>query len=612
MKLRAISFVLAVGYAAPTYAEPTISHGYSAFGDLKYAADFTHFDYANPAAPKTGVMRQRQLYGTPTFDSLNPFIIKGDSAPEVLHHVYDSLMVRAYDEPDAVYGLLAESIEYDEALSYVAFNMRPQARFHDGEAVTASDVVFTIEALKSEGHPYYRNLLEDVIKVEAETDHRVRFDLASGVGLAFPSSIAELPVLPEHFYAENPFDETWMTPPLGSGPYRVTSVTPAKGISFCKAEDYWAAELAVNTGKNNFDCFEYEYFADDTIGLEAFSAGEYLFRTEYRSASWANSYDFPAAQKGWVKKILIPDARPANAQGIWFNMRKPALQDIRVREALGYAFNFEWTNATLFYDAYKRTDSFFENTQMQADSVPEGAELEILEAFRDRLPESVFSSDPVTPYAGSANKRDRAAINRASRLLNEAGWTVGEDGKRRNADGEVLSLELTDDSRSLERVVLPFIENLEALGIEARFTLLDASALTERRKKFEFDLALVSWQVKVTPGAELRAFYGSKAATSEGSNNLSGISDPVVDALIEKVVASETRADLLASTRALDRVLRSKHIWIGNWHSGEHRVAIWDVFGQPEQPAPYDFNRNVEFWWLDQQKYDALLAEGAL
>lgn len=612
MKFRVILFSLALGVAHPIQAETVTSHGYSAFGDLKYAADFTHFDYANPDAPKAGVMSQRQLYGTPTFDSLNAFIIKGDSAPEVLHHLYDSLMVRAYDEPDAVYGLLAESIEYDTELSYVAFNMRPQAKFHDGKTVTASDVVFTINALKTEGHPYYRNLLADVVDVVAESDHRVRFDLAENVGRAFPASIAELPVLPEHFYEENPFDETWMTPPLGSGPYTVTKVEPSKTVRFCQSGDYWGADLPVNAGKNNFDCFSYEYFADDTVGLEAFSAGEYLFRTEYRSASWANAYDFPAAQNGWVKQILIPDARPANAQGIWFNMRKPALQDIRVREALGYAFNFEWTNSTLFYDAYKRTDSFFENTQMQAEGILEGAELALLEDYRDTLPASLYDAEPVMPYAGSANKTDRSAIRRASKLLDEAGWIVGDDGLRRNAKGDVLSLELPDDSRSLERVIVPFIDNLKALGVEATFTLIDASSWAERRKKFEFDLALGAWQVAVTPGAELRAFYGSKAAASEGSNNLSGLSDPVVDALIENVVKAENRTDLIAATRALDRVLRSKHIWIGNWHLGQHRVAIWDVFGRPEKPAPYDFTRGVDFWWLDQEKYDALVTAGAL
>ena len=612
MKFDIAATLLLISCAAPVVADVTISHGYSAFGDLKYAADFSHFDYANPAAPKDGTMSQRQLFGTPTFNSLNAFIIKGDSAPEVSQHMYDSLMVRAYDEPDALYGLIAETIEYPDDLSYVAFNLRPEARFHDGEQVTAQDVVFTINALKTEGHPYYRNLLSDVIMVEAETDLRVRFDLAPGAGNAFPGDISELPVLPEHFYDETPFDESWMTAPLGSGPYVLDTIDAPKTIKFCKDDDYWAANLPVNVGRNNFDCYAYEYFSDDTIGLEAFAVGEYLMRVEYRSASWATGYDFPAAQQGWVQQMLLPDARPANAQGIWFNLRKPVLQDIRVRQALEYAFNFEWTNATLFYDTYDRTDSFFEKTAMEAKGLPEGAELALLEEFRTQLPSEIFTAPAYIPYAGSASPRDRDALRKASQLLEDAGWTVGDDGMRRNAARELLSFDFPDSSRSLERIMLPFTENLKSLGIEATFNVIDASAWTQRRQVFDFDLSSTSWQVNVTPGAELRAFYGSDAASAEGSNNLSGLADPVIDALIERVVAATSRDELEVAARALDRVLRSKLIWIGNWHLGAHRVAVWDLFGMPEQPAKYDFNRGVDFWWFDRDKYQVLVDAGAL
>lgn len=613
MPLRfALSAVFLLLLAPHAVADVIKSHGYSAFGDLKYGPEFTHFDYADPDAPQGGTMSQRQLYGTPTFDSLNIFIVKGDSAPEVGHHVYDSLMVRAHDEPDAVYGLIAESIEYPDDLSYIVYNLRPEARFNDGEGLTASDVVFTLNALKTEGHPYYRNLLSDVMSVEAEGDHRVRIELAPGAGSALPGDIGELSILPEHFYEQNPFDDTWMTPPVGSGPYVLDKVEPGRTIRFCRAPDYWARDLAVNAGKNNFDCFAYEYFGDDTIGLEAFSTGEYLMRVEYRSASWANSYDFPAAQSGWVKQILLPDARPANAQGIWLNLRNPVLRDIRVRKALEYGFNFEWTNNTLFYGAYNRTDSFFENTEMQATGLPEGAELSILDEYRDQLPEAIFTEPAHIPYQGTPTDLDRAALRRASALLDEAGWTVGTDGLRRNEAGDVLTLSFPDDSRGLERVMIPFTKNLQALGIDIEFELLDAATWAERRRQFDFDMSATSWQVAVNPGAELRAFYGSKAAAQEGSNNLTGLADPVVDALIERAANSASRAELVPAVKALDRVLRSKHIWIGNWHLGKHRVAIWDVFGRPEAPAPYDFNRGIEFWWLDQAKYDALKSAGAL
>lgn len=612
MKLHLTPLTVFALAASPAWSDVTISHGYSAFGDLKYGPDFTHFDYANPDAPQGGTMSQRQLYGTPTFDSLNTFIIKGDSAPEVSVHMYDSLMIRAYDEPDAMYGLVAESIEYPDDLSYVTFNMRPEARFHDGETMTADDVIFTINALKEDGHPYYQNLLADVVGMTAESDFRIRFDLGPGVGTSYPGDLAELPVLPAHFYDTVPFDESWMTIPVGSGPYKIDTLDAPRSIKFCKDPDYWAADLPVNVGRNNFDCFAYEYFVDDTVGLEAFAAGEYLMRVEYRSASWATGYDFPAAQAGHVKQILIPDGRPANAQGIWLNMRQPALQDIRVRQALEYAFNFEWTNETLFYGTYNRSDSFFENTDMQATGLPEGAELALLEEFRDQLPPEVFTEPAYVPYPGGPNPRDRAGLRRASELLDAAGWVAGDDGKRRNADGDVLTLTFPDDSSSLERVIIPFTENLQSIGVDANFEMLDPAAWSERRQTFDFDMSMTAWQVQVTPGAELRAFYGSDAAAAEGSNNLTGLSDPVVDALIEKVAAAKTREELMVATRAFDRVLRAKKLWIGTWHLGSHRVALWDVFGMPENPAPYDFNRNVDFWWFDQAKYDALVDAGAL
>ncbi|WP_341368264.1 extracellular solute-binding protein [Yoonia sp. BS5-3] len=599
-------------FAGPGMADVTISHGYAVFGDLKYGPDFTHFDYANPDAPQGGTMAQRQLYGTPTFNSMNIFIIKGDPASEISHHVYDSLMARAYDEPDALYGLIAETIEYPDDLSYVTFNMRPEARFHDDEPITAQDVIFTINALKTDGHPYYRNLLADVTEMTAETDHRVRIALAPGAGNAFIGSLAQLAILPAHFYDNVPFDDTWMDTPIGSGPYLVETVDAPRSITFCKDPDYWAADLPVNAGRNNFECYAYEYFVDDTVGLEAFAAGEYAMRVEYRSSSWATGYNFPAAQSGWVKQIMIPDAQPGNAYGIWINMRKPALQDARVRLALQYAFNFEWTNETLFYQTYDQSDSFFENTDMQAEGIPEGAELALLEEFRDQLPPEIFTQPAFVPYAGGPNPRDRSGLREASRLLDEAGWIAGDDGMRRNAAGEVLTLRLPDDSRGLERVIVPFIENLKSIGIDAEFEFLDPSTMSERRQTYDFDLNAAAWQVSVTPGADLRAFYGAAAAAAEGSNNLSGIADPVVDALIERATEAETREDLVITIRALDRVLRSKNIWISGWTLAAHRVAIWDIFGMPDRPAPYDFNRGVDFWWFDQGKYDALVAAGAL
>jgi microcin C transport system substrate-binding protein len=421
-----------------------------------------------------------------------------------------------------------------------------------------------------------------------------------------------LPVLPEHFYDANPFDETWLAPPLGSGPYVVAAVDAPRTIRFCRAPDYWAADLPVNAGRNNFDCFTYEYFADDLVGLEAFAAGAYRMRVEFRAASWAEGYDFPAARRGWVRKVELPDGRPANAQGIWINLRRPHLQDVRLREALGYAFNFDWTNETLFHGAYTRTDSFFENTVMQAEGVPAGAELALLDPFRDALPDEVFTDPAFVPYPGAETLRDRAALRAAGRLLDAAGWTVGSDGMRRNAAGERLTLELPEDSQSMLRVLVPFQENMAALGIDLRLVTVDPTTMAERRRQFDFDLVLGAWSVESTPGAELRAYYGSEAADVEGSNNLSGLADPAVDALIEAVAEAGDRETMEVAARALDRVLRARHVWVPNWHSGTHRVAVWDVFGMPDAPAPYDFMRNLQFWWLDADKLQDLEAQGAL
>ena len=612
MKLNYPATLALIALTTPAFAEVTISHGFSTFGDLKYGPDFTHFDYANPDAPKGGTMKQRQLFGNTTFDSLNVFIIKGDSAPEVGGYIYDTLMVRANDEPDALYGLVAETIEYPDDLSYVAFNMRPEARFHDGEPVTAQNLVFTVNKLQTEGHPFYQNLLADVTAAVAESDHRIRFDLAPGAGSGLLGSLAELAILPEHFYDDLAFEDSWMDIPLGSGPYKVTDVDAPRSITFCRQPDYWAADLPVNAGRSNFECFVHEYFADDTVGLEAFAAGEYQMRAEYRSSSWATGYAFPAAQAGWVKQMLVPDGRPANAQGLWLNMRRPILQDIRVRQALEYAFNFEWTNETIFYSTYDRTDSFFENTDMQATGIPEGAELALLEEFRDQLPPEIFTEPAHIPNAGGERPRHRSDLRKAAALLDDAGWVVGDDGIRRNAAGEPMRLDFPSSSRSLERIFIPYTENLKSLGIDIEFDVIDPSSWTQRRQAFDFDLSFTAWQVQTTPSTELRAFYGSAAASAEGSNNLTGLADPVVDALIEKVVVATSREDLNTAAQALDRVLRSKHIWVSAWNLGAHRIAVWDIYGIPEEPAPYDFYRNVDFWWFDREKYNAVVAAGAL
>lgn len=589
----------------------TVSHGISTFGDLKYPADFPHFDYVNPDAPKGGTMSFRGTGASQTFDSLNAFILKGEAA-QGLGLLYDSLLVGSADEADAGYGLIAESVEYPEDRAWAIFNMRPEATFSDGAPITAEDVVFTYETLLEKGAPSYKISLRDIADVEALDAHRVKFTFNGDAAKKdLPALAGGLAILPKHYYDAVPFEESTLEPPVGSGQYVVDSVQPGRSIRYCRNPDYWGADLPVNIGASNFDCYVYEYFADNTAAFEALKVGAYLFHQEFFSSLWATGYNFPAIEKGWVKKEALPDNNPSGGQGFWFNLRREKLQDPRVREAIALMFNFEWTNATLFHGLYKRTDSFWENSaNMQAEGLPEGEELATLEEFRHQLPPEIFTEAAYSPPVMGAQQLDRAAIRQASKLLDEAGWTVGEGGLRRNAAGETLTLEYVDDNPSFERVVNPFIANLRRLGVDARYAQVDAAQMQQRQEDFDYDLTAGRFVMSLSPSLELRQLFSSDAADAAGSANLSGIADPVVDALIERVISAEDRDTMEARVRALDRVLRAKHIWVPNWYSGQYLIAYWDVFGRPETQPPYA--RGDAYWWFDQAKYDRLKAEGAL
>lgn len=604
------ALAVSLGVVASADEHTITSHGISAFGELKYSSDFPHFDYVNPEAPKGGTMSFRGTGASASFDSLNNFILAGQPAQGLLT-LYDTLMVRAFDEPDAVYGLLAESVEYPEDRSWAIFTLRDGATFSDGEPVKTSDIVWTFQTLKTEARPVYRNAIRDVAEVTALDERRVRFDFAEGVPTRdLIAEVGTISILPEHYYAENDFTKSTLEPPIGSGPYVVDTVDPGRSITYCRNPDYWAADLPVNIGTNNFDCYRYEYFADSTAAFEALKAGVYLFHEEFFSAQWATAYDFPALNKGWVVREIIPDNRPSGAQGFWFNMRREKFKDRRVREAINQLFNFEWSNETLFYGLYGRTDSFWEGTGMQAAGVPEGEELAVLEPFRDQLPERVFTEPAWTPPVSVPQTMDRRAVRRANSLLEEAGWIVGSDGVRRNADGEVLTLRFFDDGPVFERIILPFIENLKAVGIDASFELIDPAQMQERMEAFDYDMVVTRFVLPLSPSIELRELFGSESAATEGSFNLTGVADPVVDALIEEVVSATDRSSLETRVRALDRVLRDKLIWVPNWSKGEHWLAYWDVFGKPDvQPL---YNRGVDFWWYDEEKAAGLKEQGAL
>ncbi|WP_424933116.1 extracellular solute-binding protein [Amaricoccus macauensis] len=608
---KATSLAIALTFPGMAFAEVLVSHGVSTFGELKYPPDFRHFDYVNPDAPRGGTMSFRGTGASQTFDSLNPFILKGEPA-QGLTLLYDSLLSGSADEPDSAYGLLAETIEYPADRSWVIFNMRSDATFSDGEPVTADDVVFTYEVLLEKGAPSYKIILRDIESVEALGEHRVRFTFREEAPKKdLPALAGGLSILPEHYYESFPFEESTLEPPVGSGPYVVDRVDPGKSIRYCRRPDYWGDDLPVNVGVNNFDCYVYEYFADNNASFEALKVGQYLFHQEFYSALWATAYNFPAIDNGWVVRDEIPDARPSGTQGFWFNLRRQKFQDPRLREAIGLMFNFEWTNETLFYGAYERTDSFWENTaDLQAEGVPEGDELAILEEFRDELPPEIFTEPAWSPPVMTSRQLDRGALRQATALLDEAGWTVGENGMRQNAEGVTLKIDFVDDNSSFERVMNPYVQNLRRLGIDASYRQIDPAQMQQRLEDFDFDLVPGRFSMSLSPSLELRQLFSSEAAETPGSANYTGLADPVVDALIEEVISADSRDELVPRVRALDRVLRIKQIWVPNWYSGVYRVAYWDVFGRPDVQPPYA--RGDAFWWFDQEKFDALKAQGAL
>lgn len=608
-----VAAALLLGLGAPASADAVLAaHGISPFGDLKYPADFTHFDYVNPEAPKGGTMSFRGTAAIGTFDSLNAFILGGNAA-QGLGRIYDSLLAGAADEPGAYYGLLASSLEYPADRSWVIFTLRPEARFADGSQVTAEDVAWTLETLKTKGHPFYQLTLQAVDKVEVLTPSRIKISFQPGAAMRdLAAEVGTVAILPKHYYTTHEFSKPTMEKPLGSGPYVVDRADPGRQIRYCRNENYWAADLPVNRGTNNFDCYVYEYFTDEAAAFEALATGTFLLHEEYSASNWATNYNFPALKNGWVKREEIPDARPSGTQGFWFNLRRDKFQDPRVREAIGMLFNFEWANETLFHGQYKRTDSFWENADgLQAEGLPSPEELAVLEKYRADLPQAIFTEAAYVPpiWSPRANS-DRRARTEAGKLLDEAGYPVSADGLRRSASGQVLAVELVDDSPSILRILEPFAQNLRAAGIDATVSIIDRAQMEKRQDDFDFDITSARLPMNMSPSTELRPMFSSAGAAAPGTLNLAGIADPVVDALIEEIIAAPSRAEMEGIVRALDRVLRAKHVWVPNWYSGSYRLAYWDIFGRPEVQPAYD--RGVDFWWFDQGKYDRLKSLGAL
>ena len=567
--------------ALPLRAEEKIihSHGISAFGDLKYEEGFAHFDYVNPDAPKGG---EFSTWACGTFDSLSPYILKGNAAA-MSSVFFDSLLTGNLDEPDAAYGLVAYWLEYPENREWVVFHLRPEAKFSDGTQITAQDVVFSYEVLRDKGQPVYKVLFKDIQTVEALDDAQVKFTFNPvGPLREMIMTVGGLPIFSKAYYETRDFSESTLEPPLGSGAYELLSVDPGRSVSYKRRDDYWAKDLNVNVGQNNFDVLKVEYYTDYTSAFEAFKGGAYSFREEFLSLLWGTAYDFPAIEKGWVKVETLPDGRPAGTQGWWFNLRRPILADPRVREAISMAFNFEWSNESLFYGLYERTDSFWENSDMQAEGMPSEAELALLEPLREFVPETVFTEPAFVPAVSNPSKvADRRVLRRAGKLLDEAGWTVGNDGIRVNDKGERLKIEMLNDSPSFERIFNPYIENLKRLGIETASKRIDNAQAQEREKNFEFDITVRRYSMSQTPGNELRGIFGSETADVHGANNIAGVKNEAVDALIRVIENAKSREELTTAVKALDRVLRAMHIWVPQWYMQVHNIAYFHIYQSP-------------------------------
>ncbi len=573
-------------------------HGLSAFGDLAYPADFDHFAYANPDAPKGGVFSLIGWGGVTTFNSLNNYILKGDAA-QGLELLFDSLMVPAADEPDAVYGLVAEGAEVADDGKSVIFHLRPEARFSDGTKLTADDVVFSFDALKTQGHPLYRQTLQDVVSAEALDPETVRYSFTGELVRDLPLTVATLPIFSKAYYTSRPFDETTLDAPLGSGPYLVDSLAQGRTIVYRRNPDYWAKDLPVNRGRWNFDKIRFEYFRDRTAAMEAFKAGFYDFREEFTSKVWATEYDFPAIRAGKIKKEVLPDEAPSGTQGFFLNTRRDKFKDPRVREALDLAFDFGWTNRNMFYGLYDRTESYFENSPMKAVGAPSPEERALLEGLGVKVPEAAFEAVYLPPKSDGSGQ-DRTLLLKAGKLLDEAGWTI-KNGVRVSDKGEPLKVEFLLYEPVFERVVAPYIKNLKLIGIDARMRMVDAAQYQQRLKDFDFDITAQRYTMRNTPGVELRSYFGSAAAQMDGSLNLAGVADPAVDALIERVIAAKSRGELTAAARALDRVLRAGHYWVPHWYKASSNVAYWDKFSRPEQKPRFD-RGILDTWWYDEAK----------
>jgi microcin C transport system substrate-binding protein len=595
---------LASGFAATRAAADEIeTHGISSFGDLKYPAGFKQLEYVNVDAPKGGVFSQvgpsRQFnQNFLTFNSLNSYILKGDAA-QGMQLTFATLMQSSGDEPDSMYGLAARAVRISgDKLTY-RYLLRPEARFHDGTKLTAQDVAFSLKLLKENGHPIITQLTRDFLGAEAEDELTVVLKFAPKRARDVPLFVAGLPIFSRTYYSTHNFEETTLEPPLGCGPYKVGKFEAGRYIEYERVKDWWGADLPIMRGQNNFDIVRFEFFRDRDVAFEGFTSKTYSFREEFTARIWATRYDFPAIKDGRVKQAMLPDDTPSGGQGWFMNLRREKFKNRQLREAIINAFDFEWTNKTIMYGAYKRTVSVFENSNMMAEGKPDEAELALLEPFRGKVPDEVFG-EPFVPPVSDGSGQDRGMLRKASQMLQQAGYPI-KDGKRVDAKGEPVTFEFLIDEPSFQPHHMPFIKNLATIGIDATLRVVDPVQYRKRVDDFDFDVTVQRFSFSTTPGDSLRSYFSSQAAKMVGSQNLGGIADPAVDALIETIIGAETRAALTTACRALDRVIRSGRYWVPHWYLAAHRIAYWDVFGSP--PKKPGFIRGIpETWWYDQEK----------
>ncbi|TBV00045.1 extracellular solute-binding protein [Stutzerimonas kirkiae] len=595
--------LLCLSTSLAALAAPHESHGYAQFGTLKYPADFTHFSWVNAQAPKGGTLR---LMAAGTFDTLNPYTFKGSSpsaAPGFTQYgisefneplmagtgVYDP----SGDEPSSSYGLIARSIEYADNRSWVVFNLRREARFHDGIPITAYDVAFSYRTLIRDGHPQYRTNLKGVKRVDILGRHRIRFVFDQPDNGLLLMRLGELPVLPQHYWKDRDFKATTFEAPLGSGPYRITQVQPGRRVMFERVRDWWGEKLSVNRGKYNFDRVEVEFYRDNTVAFEAFKVGAFDIFLENQAKNWASGYQFPAVQRGDVIRAEIPHQIPTPTQTLFMNTRRAVFNDIRVREALGLMFDFQWTNRALFYDAYRRSESYYPNSDFAATDTPRGAEWLLLSPYRQQLPKALFSQAfrlPGTEGRGIP----RENMRRALQLLGKAGFRpTGE--RLENAQGQPLRFEILLVNPRLERILQPYVENLSRIGIQARIRSVDSAQYKQRLDQYDFDMILMTLPQSLSPGMEQWLYFHSSQADVKGGRNYAGIRNPVIDELLQKLLAARSREEQIAAARAIDRVLLWNHYSIPNWFIDHHRLAYRNRFAHVTTP-PYTLG--LRAWWL--------------